>query len=80
MFRKRSKPFCMRVQTASPLLTAGFIVVSAGCEEHAKVTNHAAGMSAASTPVADEPPMSGTSGEAIRFSSAMFDYPNEGKP
>ncbi|HQZ67041.1 MAG TPA: hypothetical protein PLY87_18245 [Planctomycetaceae bacterium] len=80
MFRKRFTPFCMRVQTASPLLTAGFIVVSAGCEEHVKVTNQESGMSAASTPVADEPATSSGSGEAIRFSSPMFDYPNEDKP
>ena len=80
MLRKIFTRFRIRRQTAKPLLTAGFMVVSAGCEDHAELPREESGPGTSPATVTDESAVSGSPEEAIRFKSVIFDYPDEGKP
>ncbi|HQX49951.1 MAG TPA: hypothetical protein PLY87_01185 [Planctomycetaceae bacterium] len=82
MFRKQFTPFRIRAQTASPLLTAGFIVVTAGCEErpNPKLPNEVPDQTTAPASMADKSALSDGSADAIQFRSVIFGYPGQDKP
>ena len=80
MFRKIFTRFRIQSRTAKPLLTAGFMVVSAGCEEHAELPSEVAGSGTSPASVTDQSAVSDGPEEAIRFRSVIFDYPDQGKP
>ena len=80
MFRKIFTRFRIRRRTAKPLLTAGFMVFSAGCKEHAELPSQEAGPVASPASATDGVAVPESSQEAIRFKSVIFDYPDQSKP
>jgi len=78
MFRKLFTRLRIRSQTAKPLLTAGFMFVSAGCKEHAELPSEETGPG--TSPATDESAASDSPENAIRFKSVIFDYPDQSKP
>ncbi len=80
MFRKIFTRFRIQSRTAKPLLTAGIMVVSAGCEEHAELPSNRSGPVTSPASVTDKSGVPDSPQEAIRFHSVIFDYPNQGKP
>ena len=80
MFRKIFTRFRIRRRTAKPLLTAGFMFVSAGCKEHAELPSEESGPGTSPAAVTDTSAVSDSSQDAIRFKSVIFDYPDQSKP